>query len=93
VLVTSSTSLKKNYKILEREANKLYTLGEASSIEFDLAKTELIHFFGDKQATTETNSINLPNNQLIQPSKVVKWLRIWFDNTLSFNQYILIRIN
>jgi hypothetical protein len=48
VLVTSSTSLKKNYKILEREASKLYTLGEVSRIEFDLAKTELIYFFGGK---------------------------------------------
>jgi hypothetical protein len=93
VLVTSSTSLKKNCKILEREASKLYTLGEASSIEFDLAKTELIHFFGGKQATTETNSVNLPNNQSIQPSKVVKWLGIWFDNTLRFNKHISIRIS
>jgi hypothetical protein len=48
MLVTSSTSLKKNCKILEREASKLYILGEASSIKFDLAKTELIHFFEGK---------------------------------------------
>jgi hypothetical protein len=47
-LVTSLTSLKKNYKILEREASKLYTLKEASSIEFDLAKTKLIYFFESK---------------------------------------------
>jgi hypothetical protein len=71
-LVTSSTNLKKNYKILEREASKLYILGETSSIKFDLVKTELIYFFRGKQATIETNSVNLPNNQLIQPSKVVK---------------------
>jgi hypothetical protein len=72
ILATSSTSLKKNYKILEREASKLYILGEASRIEFNLAKIELIYFFGGKQATTETNSVKLPNNQSIQPSKVVK---------------------
>jgi hypothetical protein len=47
-LATSLTSLKKNCRILEREASKLYTLGEASSIEFDLVKIELIHFFGGK---------------------------------------------
>jgi hypothetical protein len=65
VLATSSTSFKKNYKILEREANKLYTLEEASSIKFNLVKIELIYFFKDKQATTKTNSVNLSNNQLI----------------------------
>jgi hypothetical protein len=65
ILVTSSTSLKKNYRILEREANKLYILGEVNNIKFDLVKTKLIHFFGGKQTTTETNSVKLPNNQLI----------------------------
>jgi hypothetical protein len=61
VLVTSSTSLKKNYKILEREASKLYILGAENYIEFDLAKTELIHFFSRKVGLEATNSVNLPN--------------------------------
>jgi hypothetical protein len=72
VLATLSISLKKNYKILEREASKLYILGTENHIEFDLAKTELIYFFSGKAGLEATNSVNLPNQQSIKPSKVVK---------------------
>jgi hypothetical protein len=61
VLVTLSISLKKNYKILEREASKLYILRAENYIEFDLIKTELIYFFSGKAGLEVTNSVNLLN--------------------------------
>jgi hypothetical protein len=38
------TSFRKNVEILEQEATKLYELGAQNAIQFDLAKTKLIHF-------------------------------------------------
>ena len=55
----------------------LYKLAADNSIEFDLAKTELIHFTKDKQGKKE--AIRLSNNTLIRPSTIVKWLGIYFD--------------
>src|SRR6266478_2145613 len=40
-LTVSSTSLKKNIRILEREVTKIYQLGAVNAIQFDLDKTEL----------------------------------------------------
>ena len=49
-LTTSSTSLKRNTRILEREVARLYDLGKANAIKFDLAKTKLIYFIKAKAA-------------------------------------------
>ena len=69
-LVASSSSLKKNKLILEREAKKLYELGAQNAIQFDLAKTELIHFSTEELASTTT--ITLPNQEVVQPSTTAK---------------------
>jgi hypothetical protein len=58
-LSTSSTSLKRNIRILEREVEKLYKLAEESAISFDLSKTELIYFNLGKEAKRTT--LTLPN--------------------------------
>ena len=63
VLFTASTSLKKNSKILEREAEKLYKLGAKNTIKFDLAKTELLYFIAKKEASSR--SILLPNKEVV----------------------------
>ena len=69
-LVASSISLKKNIKTLQREATKLFEQGSNSAIEFDLAKTELLHFTTSKEA--ETASLLLPNQEVVQPKEVVR---------------------
>jgi hypothetical protein len=73
-LTTASTSLKKNIRILEREVVKLQELATGNSIEFDLAKTELIHFKMAKEA--KTASLKLPDGKIIQPKELVRWLGI-----------------
>ena len=80
VLVTSSTSINRNVKILEREVAKLELKAAKAAIQFDLAKTELIHF----GAKNSTKSLRLPNKELIEPKAVVRWLGIWFDSKLTF---------
>lgn len=87
-LITSSTSLRKNAATLEREVDRLTELGRQNSIEFDLAKTELIHFTKGKGSKT---SITLPSKDKIEPTQCVRWLGVWFDPHLLFKNHIRIR--
>ena len=88
-LTVASTSLKKNTRILEREVAKLYELGAKNAIQFDLAKTELMHFSTGKQAKITT--LKLPNGEIVEPKEVVRWLGIWFDPGLTFKQHVATR--
>lgn len=90
-LATASTSLKKNTRILEREVAKLYELGAQKAIQFDLVKTELIHFTTAKEA--KTTSMKLPNGEIIEPKEVVRWLGVWFDAGLTFKQHVATRVS
>jgi len=88
-LIVSSTSLKKNVRILEREVSKMYELGAKNAIQFDLAKTELIHF--TKMKLAKSTSLRLPNNEIVKPKELVRWLGVWFDPNLSFKEHVNIR--
>ena len=90
-LTVSSTSLKKNIRILEKEAKSLYNLASINEIEFDLDKTELIHFTKSKDAPL--SNLTLPNGIIVKPKDLVRWLGIWFDNGLTFKQHLAIRIS
>ena len=85
----SSTSLKKNVKVLAAIVSQLYALAEQNAIQFDLDKTELIHWNRGKLANTV--SLTLPNGDKVQPSKVVKWLGIHFDQGLTFREHVRIK--
>jgi len=87
-LITFFISLKKNIYILKREVAKLKERATKSAIEFNLAKTELIHFTMAKEA--KITSLKLPDGEVIQPKELVKWLGIWFNPNLTFKQYIVI---
>lgn len=87
-LTASSKSFKQNIKILEREAKKLVSLGNESSIQFDIDKTELIHFFISPKLKP---SLVLPNGNTITPTRLVRWLGIHFDSNLKFKEHIAIR--
>jgi hypothetical protein len=86
-LTTASKSLKKNIKTLEREVKDIVDLGKKNAISFNIDKTELIHFNNSKNKP----SLKLPNRELVSPSKVVKWLRIYFNKNLRFKEYIAYR--
>jgi hypothetical protein len=69
MLINHVNSFKKNIKILEREAKAIIDLGKEYYIDFDIAKTELIHFFISPK---QTPSLTLPNGIAIQASRLVK---------------------
>ena len=88
-LLTASTSLKKNARTLQKAVESLTQQGKQQAIEFDLAKTELIHFSKGKGSST---AITLPSGDVIEPAKTaVRWLGIWFDPGLTFKDHIKIR--
>lgn len=89
-LATSSTSWKKNARVLQREVAKLIRTGDSQVIQFDLAKTELLHF--SKSAKAKSATITLPTREIIVPAQTaVRWLGIWFDPLLNFKEHIKIR--
>jgi hypothetical protein len=89
-LATSSTSWKKNAKTLQREVAKLIRTGNSQAIQFDLAKTELLHF--SKSAKAKSATITLPTRETILPAQnAVRWLGIWFDPLLNFKEHIKTR--
>ncbi len=87
-LTAASKSYKKNIAILEREAKSLIELGVEYAIKFD-DKTELIHYYSSKKQATL--GLKLPNGNTLIPSKLVRWLGIYFDSNLKFKEHIAIR--
>ena len=87
-LIANSKSFKKNIEILKRETTKIVELGAKYQIKFDIEKTELMHFFNKKK---EALSITLPDNTLLEPIKVIRWLGIYFDSRLKFKEHIATR--
>ena len=60
-------------------------------IKFDLSKTKLIYF--TKARTAREASLRLPNQELVQPQELVRWLGIWFNSSLTFKQHLAIRVS
>ncbi|KAF1934640.1 hypothetical protein EJ02DRAFT_490286, partial [Clathrospora elynae] len=79
----------------------LFGLGTPCAIQFDSAKTELIHFTTGRQAISAVLTLQvlpgpgplhtLPDQTTVTPKKVVKWLGFHFDNALSFKEHVAIR--
>ncbi|EDO04694.1 hypothetical protein SS1G_07177 [Sclerotinia sclerotiorum 1980 UF-70] len=73
-LITNSSTWKKNIKSLERATKQIYELSSKNAIQFDLAKTELMHFSSSK--LTKNYPIKLPNSEIIIPQSLIRWLGI-----------------
>lgn len=88
ILTASFKSFKQNIKILKREVKQLIELGEKYSINFDIEKIKLIHFYNGKQ---NTPSITLSNSNILEFNKLVKWLGIHFNVNLTFKEHRAIK--
>ena len=78
--------------LLQNAANKLIEWGNSHSIQFDMKKTELIHFDSSRKILNSRKySVFLMNNRIF-PQEIVKWLGIWFDRKLSFRTHVEKRI-
>ena len=54
-------------------------------------KTELIHFTGIK--AQKSRPLVLPNQAVIKPKSLVRWLGMWFDSGLNFKSHVAIRVS
>lgn len=90
-VIASSSSFKRNVKILQEEIRELYKRGKEKGVAFDLDKTELLHFSRSKEATS--SSLVLPDGQVKKPQNLVRWLGIFFDPLLTFKEHVSIRIS
>src|SRR6266511_598181 len=86
-LVASSESIEKNYKILKEIVIRIFEKGADNLIQFDLEKTELIHFYS-KRNIGENVNICFSENYLVEAKFIVKWLGIWLDSKLNFKEYV-----
>ena len=89
-LSVSSTSARKNCKVLEKIVAKLIESAEKQGVSFNPMKTELMHFTTRREPITE--GVNVAG-EVVAPKSLVKWLGIWFDPKLSFKQHVEKRIN
>ena len=69
-LVVSSASLERNKAIIEEEVKHLYRRGKENGVEFDLGKTELLHF--TRAAKAPDISITLPDGKEIKLKNLVR---------------------
>lgn len=86
-LVMSSKITKENCQILKSAMIKLLNQQKDKAIQFDMKKTELIHFFSNS-AQHERNIEDLNSNILIELKTEAQWLEIYLDLKLSFKFHI-----
>lgn len=85
-LTATSTTLRRNKMILEREITKMCDIADQGGIQFDIKKTELIHWVGGK--APRDYPITLPDGNIIKPSNTIIWLGINFDPHLNFKAHV-----
>src|SRR5436190_23945225 len=83
----SSKSIKNNCEMLELAAEKLLQLQSQNNIQFDMEKTELIHFHSKRIDNYQDYIVQIGNIQ-IEPKNLVRWLGIWLDSKLNFKEHV-----
>ena len=88
-LVISSKSIEENCQLLQKLAQDLLVKQHHNCMQFDMEKTELIHFHSKRffDLENETYSVKI-GESIIQPKSLVKWLGIWLDSKLTFKQHV-----
>jgi hypothetical protein len=70
-LITTSKSIERNCSILKAAAERLFQSQESNMIQFDMEKTELIHFHSRRNMNNRDYSISI-QNEIIQPKNTIK---------------------
>jgi len=70
-LITSSESIKKNSKILKEITIRIFEKETNNLIQFNLEKTELIHFHSKKNISENVN-IYFSENYLVEAKPTIK---------------------
>ena len=87
VLSYSLNFIKNNCEMLELAAEKPLQLQSQNNIQFDMDKTELIHFHSKRIDNYQDYTVQIGNIQ-IEPKSLVKWLGIWLDSKLNFKEHV-----
>src|SRR5436190_19305668 len=88
-LTVSSKFIEENCQLLQKLAQDLLIKQQNNCMQFDMKKTELIHFHSKRSfdLKNEVYSIKI-GDSIIQPKDLVKWLEIWLDSKLIFKQHV-----
>jgi hypothetical protein len=86
-LVVSSESIERNCFLLESAAKRLMQAQTINLVQFDMEKTELIHFHSKRSISSQDYPIQI-GNSWIKPKNLVRWLGIWLDSKLSFKEHV-----
>jgi len=84
-LAASSTSAKKNCRVLQDALGQLFDKADKAGATFEVGKTELIHFHRGRQPLLDTITVQ---GAEVMPKPVVRWLGIWFDSGLTFRTHV-----
>ena len=88
-IIAASKSVKENCNKLQNAVKSLVEWGKLHNVQFDVKKTELIHF--DKSKKSMKYSVKFMNNSILL-QELVKYLGVWFDRKLSFKAHVQKRI-
>ena len=94
-IAAASKTVEENCSKLQHAAEQLILWGNSHNVQFDVEKTELIHFDNSrnylKNAQKLSYSVNLMNKRIF-PQELVRYLGVWFDRKLSFKDHVEKRI-
>ncbi len=88
-LAVSSKSIEENCQLLQKLAEDLLVEQSQNCMQFDVEKTELIHFHSKRflDLKDERYSVKI-GETVFQPKELVKYLGIWLDSKLSFKAHV-----
>src|SRR5204863_3404023 len=88
-LTVSSKSIEENCQLLQKLAEELLIDSEQNCMQFDVDKTELIHFHSKRSLDLKSELYSVKVGETVfQPKELVKYLGIWLDSKLSFKAHV-----
>ena len=91
-LITGSPCARTNGIRLQLAVQRLCKVAERSQIQFDMDKTEYIHFHKGHALIETGITINTGLRAIeVLPQKQIKWLGMWLDRKLTFKKHVEVR--
>ena len=75
--------MEENCEKLQTAVQELFHLQSECCIQFDLNKSDLIHFFSEN-----LEEVKFTSELILKPKNVVRWLGVWLDTKLLFKFHV-----